>query len=158
MVGDAVGSAAAMASAAAAGEIGELRAAAAAAADGISVMGYADLPTATSGSALYVLAFEANGSSSTHHATEPDASSPPTRTHGQSIDAADETLTEAYSVWSLAGPASLVFPVKAGSCYRVVDMLGETRPGQSCAKVGGQLRVDNVTDAPLIVVQLAEAT
>ena len=41
-----------------------------------------------------------------------------------------------YSVWSLAGPASLVFPAAAESCYRVVDMLGEVRPGHSCVGAG----------------------
>ena len=73
-------------------------------------------------------------------------------------DVIAKTPLTTYSVWSLAGPASLVFPVEAGSCYRVVDMLGEARLGQSCAEAGGQLRVENVTDAPLIVAQLAKAT
>jgi hypothetical protein len=117
--------------------------------DGISIMGYAGLPAATTGSALYVLAFEINSSTDSHP-------QPPTVVG--TADVIAKTPLTTYSVWSLAGPASLVFPVEAGSCYRVVDMLGEARLGQSCAEAGGQLRVENVTDAPLIVAQLAKAT
>ena len=100
--------------------------------DGISIMGYSGLPSATVGSALYVLAFEAN------------------MTNGKG--GAGANATAIYTVWSIAGPASLVFGATDGSCFHVVDMLGDARPSPVCAK-GGILQVDNVTDAPLIVKQ-----
>ena len=85
--------------------------------------GYADLPQATIGSPLYVLAFGIGG----NHIVN----------------------ASAYSIWSTAGPCSIVFAASAG-CYELVDMLGEGRTGGKLCTEGGLLRVDNVTDAPLI--------
>ena len=79
--------------------------------DGVSVMGYADLPQASVGSPLYVLAFAAPSSAN---------------------------ATAVYAVWSTTGPTSIVFPAAEG-CYHVVDMLGASRPGTVCTH-GGQLR------------------
>ena len=88
--------------------------------------GYADLPQATTGSPLYVLEFE------------------------RSDDRAAATTSRTYSAWSTAGPCSIVFAAAEG-CYATFDMLGERRSvGTVCTRLG-TLRVDNVTDAPLIV-------
>ena len=91
--------------------------------DGISVMGYADLPQATSGSPLYVLEFAAPSSGN---------------------------ASAVYAIWSTTGPTSLVFAAAEG-CYHAVDMLGASRPGAVCTQAS-ILRVDNVTDAPLVIV------
>ena len=93
--------------------------------DGVSVMGYADLPQASVGSPLYVLEFAAHSSGNVN-------------------------ASAVYAVWSIAGPSSVVFAAAEG-CYRAVDMFGVTRPGPVCTQ-GGMVRVDNTTDAPLIIV------
>jgi hypothetical protein len=103
--------------------------------DGVSVMGYADVPAATAGSALYVLEFEAG------HMGAAGAAGP-----------APGAGAVVYSVWSVAGPCSLVFEAAEG-CFGVVDMLGARRPGSVCTE-GGHLRVDNATDAPTIVAHV----
>ena len=132
-------------------------------------MGYSDLPNADTGSALYVLAFGAapnNSSSHQHQHTteeeEEDSQAQPytsnnTSAAGSGVAAAAAAAAaraSRYSVWSVAGPASLVFrAAAAGSCYRVIDMLGTQRPGKHCVgAAGGLLRVDNVTDAPILVI------
>ena len=102
--------------------------------DGISIMGYSGLPTATVGSALYVLEF-AHGTPSSSDAPSPGNSS------------------VSYSVWSVAGPTTLVFEAQEG-CYSIVDMLGSPRPGSFCTDGVGVLRVENVTDAPLIAAHV----
>ena len=105
--------------------------------DGISIMGYSGLPTATVGSALYVLEF-AHGTPSS--SSDADAPSP-----GNS--------SVSYSVWSVAGPTTLVFAARAG-CYSIVEMLGHPRSGSLCTNGVGELRVENVTDAPLIAAHV----
>ena len=97
--------------------------------------GYADLPQATSGSPLYVLAFDVVAS--------------------DSHTGAATATTRTYSVWSVAGPCSIVFPASEG-CYEVIDLLGESRKGVSLCTKSTMLRVDNVTDAPLVVAYRAK--
>ena len=116
--------------------------------------GYSDLPQAIEGSALYVLAFDRTPSAVA--ATSNAAAA------GAEVDtaAAAAAVARVFSVWSTAGPCSIEFSAPSG-CYEVADMLGARRPGSACATgksgAAGILRVDNVTDAPLIVEHLAEA-
>ena len=63
---------------------------------------------------------------------------------------AEATTTTTYSVWSTAGPCAIVFAAVEG-CYELIDMLGESRPGGMVCTRSSVLRVDNVTDAPLIM-------
>jgi hypothetical protein len=117
--------------------------------------GYSDLPQAIEGSALYVLAFDRTPSAvaATSNAAAAGAGA-------DTAAAAAAAVARVFSVWSTAGPCSIEFSAPSG-CYEVVDMLGARRPGSTCATgksgAAGILRVDNVTDAPLIVEHLAEA-